>query len=579
MAEPASLPLDPAVLESEVFGTIVARLVAGLAALASSPTRTSVAWEGVRVSVELRRRLRDAHGRASYRVAVECEPGRGVGPGDISVFAFILRLFVGGKRAILLPEQVSDVTLATATKQETNVRSYEWRGRFGRAWHRMDVFDPRDTQATPQPLTPNLDPDDATRLMERARRDTRPKSHAGLLPQHAFTTASFTWTPSVGVVLLSPTSVPPNTDQPAPPMNARAVFADTIDAVRRQVECLPTGARVEVTVVDDAAGSQPQRDRPTVFVATREMTPSALPDDGRPDELLIRGVASSMATTSRVSTGGITATVVVRFQKVVTGDTSKTVKVYFYENGTSSLSDAALARGALDWICMSSASVWDNANVPRVFRRAIRDRVDQDGVVSLQFDADTPERPRNAVPETQNQNDAYDFENPRPARVATVSAADLLFTKHTYRISEMVVHLTRDIAFLAPPQPVSEQSVNQDAVDQSPFTFHCDLFVSAAEGNQRPGEQVRAQSKLVLKALDNALWRAKRADRMAFASASEQSKAINASIVADQTLGVLRRGVRGGVLPGTLVMPAMEEEYKKKMIATAFENARYAEED
>ena len=57
MAEPASLPLDPAVLETEVFGTIVARLVAGFASLASSPTRTSVAWSQVRVSVNLTRRV------------------------------------------------------------------------------------------------------------------------------------------------------------------------------------------------------------------------------------------------------------------------------------------------------------------------------------------------------------------------------------------------------------------------------------------------------------------------------------------------------------------------------------------
>ena len=55
MADATSFPPDPAFLEMEKFGGIVSRLVAGIAALASSPARTSASWGRVRVSVNLSR--------------------------------------------------------------------------------------------------------------------------------------------------------------------------------------------------------------------------------------------------------------------------------------------------------------------------------------------------------------------------------------------------------------------------------------------------------------------------------------------------------------------------------------------
>jgi hypothetical protein len=334
MAEPASLPLDPAVLETEVFGTIVARLVAGFASLASSPTRTSVAWSQVRVSVNLTRRVPEGDspppvGRESYRVSVEATPGRGIAPGDTSVAAFISRLFVGGEHAVLLPEQVGDVYLATATRGENVVRTYEWRGRFGRAWHRMDVFDPRDSQAaaTPQQRRagPNQEPDDASRLMERARRETRPKSAAGLLPNHAFTTAAFTWTPSAGVVVLfaDPNPARGALGSQAPAGSASLILSNTVDAVERQVECLPVECQVDVTVSDPTSARAIGRR----ITATRGPSPPSVHNEIREHKLTFRGVAQGPPGTGRGSTEGWTATVAVSLVTVDDADVANVVKV------------------------------------------------------------------------------------------------------------------------------------------------------------------------------------------------------------------------------------------------------------
>ena len=240
MADATSLPPDPASLETEMFGSIVSRLVAGIAALASSPARTSASWEQVRVSVNLTTRV-DSGRRPSYRVSVDAEPGRGVGPGDDSVAAFVSRIFAGVARTALLPEQVFDVFLATATKEETVCRTYDWRGSsFAHPIHAQDPRDP-STIPNPEPTTLTLAPEEPLRLLERARRDSRPKSHVGLLPSHAFTTAQFTWAPTLGVPALAPT---------------RAVSDQVVDAIRRQVECLPRNARVDVAAVDETESAR-----------------------------------------------------------------------------------------------------------------------------------------------------------------------------------------------------------------------------------------------------------------------------------------------------------------------------------
>ena len=201
MADATSFPPDPAFLEMETFGGIVSRLVAGIAALASSPARTSASWGRVRVSVNLSRA--DSGRRPSYRVSVDAEPGRGVGPGDDSVAAFVSRIFARDARTVLLPEQVSDVFLATATKDEKVCRTYDWLGSsFAQP---VDVRDQRDSTPTPEtpgtlePANPTPAPEDARGLLERARRDSRPKSHVGALPSHAFTTVQFTWAPTLGI--------------------------------------------------------------------------------------------------------------------------------------------------------------------------------------------------------------------------------------------------------------------------------------------------------------------------------------------------------------------------------------------
>ena len=109
---------------------------------------------------------------------------------------------------------------------------------------------------------------------------------------------------------------------------------------------------------------------------------------------------------------------------------ANSVPVYLFENGALLSADAALARGALDWICVSSASVWDACNVPRVSRRGVRERADGDGVVSLAFESEPPDLCNRGGGEG-------------PARPEA-------FRKHAYRVAELIVHLTRDEAFLRP---------------------------------------------------------------------------------------------------------------------------------
>jgi len=380
MADATSLPPDPAFLEMETFGGIVSRLVAGIAALASSPARTSASWGRVRVSVNLSRA--DSGRRPSYRVSVDAEPGRGVGPGDDSVAAFVSRIFARDARTVLLPEQVSDVFLATATKDEKVCRTYDWLG--SSFAHPVDVRDPRDSTPTPEtpetlePATPTPAPEDARGLLRRARRDSRPKSHVGALPSHAFTTVQFTWAPTPGV------------PAPAPaPRRARAVPDEVVDAIRRQVECLPENARVDVAVAaaneNESEAAQNRRD--ASFASTRDPSPAAAASARRPRELTTRGVATGAGFAR-----GWTATVSVRFERLdsdaadglrrngavddgfgssrgfLVSNHRERARVYLFENGALLSADAALARGALDWLCVSSASVWDTCNVPRVFQ-------------------------------------------------------------------------------------------------------------------------------------------------------------------------------------------------------------------
>ena len=562
MADATSFPPDPAFLEMETFGGIVSRLVAGIAALASSPARTSASWGRVRVSVNLSRA--DSGRRPSYRVSVDAEPGRGVGPGDDSVAAFVSRIFARDARTVLLPEQVSDVFLATATKDEKVCRTYDWLG--STFAHPVDVRDPRDSTPTPEtpdtlePATPTPAPEDARGLLRRARRDSRPKSHVGALPSHAFTTVQFTWSPTPGV--------------PAPdpePRRARAVPDEVVDAIRRQTECLPENARVDVAV---AAANENESEAAfhKGFASTRDPSPAAATSARRPRELTTRGVATG-AGPSR----GWTATVSVLFQKDAADGLrrnsageldgfeaprdlfEKRTRVYLFENGALLSADAALARGALDWICVSSASVWDACNVPRVSRRGVRERADGDGVVSLAFESEPPE---------------VDLCNRGGGGGPALPAA---FRKHAYRVAELIVHLTRDEAFLRP-------EAGNDEDDRSSFFFHPAALVAENFPRDRPGEAERARARLVRAALDAAIWCAKRLDAVTFASASERAAAAAAATAADAAVATLRRGERAGApfavaaarALGTVVGADWEAEYRDAMLATAFEDARYS---
>ena len=599
MADATLLPPDPASLETEMFGSIVSRLVAGIAALASSPARTSASWEQVRVSVNLTTRV-DSGRRPSYRVSVDAEPGRGVGPGDDSVAAFVSRIFAGVARTALLPEQVFDVFLATATKEETVCRTYDWRGSsFAHPIHAQDPRDP-STIPNPEPTTLTLAPEEPLRLLERARRDSRPKSHVGLLPSHAFTTAQFTWAPTLGVPALAPT---------------RAVSDQVVDAIRRQVECLPRNARVDVAAVDETEAAPSRRD--VSFVSTRDSSPIAATPERRPEKLTTRGTARGAGPASEWS-----ADLSVRFERVDAnhertedGDVDdgldpaprrvsnanerarNSVPVYFFENGAPLAADAALARGALDWICTSSASVWDACNVPRVFRRGVRERADQDGVVNLAFESEPPEAggPSEGV------------EGGGGASPTNAGA----FKKHAYRVAELVVHLTRDEALLRAEPNCSNESAarcgagpRSDTDDERPrdgsrreeeginearggrsFFFHPSALVAENfPRRSRPGDAERARARLVRAALDAAVWNAKRLDAVTFASASERAAAAVAATVADAAVAILRRGERAGApfavraarALGSIVGDDWEAEYRDAMLATAFEDAKYA---
>ena len=588
MADATSLPPDPAVLETEMLGRIVSRLVAGIAALASSPTSDSAAWGGVKVSVNLTRV--DSGRRPSYRVSVDAEPGRGVGPEDDSVAAFVSRIFAGVERAAILPEQVTNVFLATATKQEAACRTYDWRGSpFA---HRMDVWDPRDpapTPETPEPPTSTPRAEDARRLMERARRDTRPKSHAGLLPSHAFTAVRFAWTPTLGVLVLDP--APRRTSASALSHAPNSVVLDEIvDAIRRQVECLPENARVDVAAADETEPPPNRRDaKRFCFSSTRHSSPTAMTPERRPPTVTTRGVASGAGPMR-----GWSATTTVRLERVdhdasnddaardVGGGSvsrarraSRTTRVYFFENGALLTADAALARGDMDWLCVSSASSWDTGNVPRVFRRGVRERADGDSLVSLAFDSDPPAAADGAAP------------------------APRAFAKHAYRVAELVVHVARDEAFLRAEAPRSERSTSTtssptrnassgedgETLPSGSFFFHPSTLVpeNGRDPRHRPGEAERARARLVRAALDAAIWRAKRLDAVTFASASERAAAAAAATVADAAVAALRRGERAGApfavsaarALETVVGADWEAEYRDAMLATAFEDAKY----
>ena len=603
MADATSLPPDPAFLEMETFGGIVSRLVAGIAALASSPARTSASWGRVRVSVNLSRA--DSGRRPSYRVSVDAEPGRGVGPGDDSVAAFVSRIFARDARTVLLPEQVSDVFLATATKDEKVCRTYDWLG--SSFAHPVDVRDPRDSTPTPETpetlesATPTPAPEDARGLLRRARRDSRPKSHVGALPSHAFTTVQFTWAPTPGV------------PAPAPaPRRARAVSDEVVDAIRRQVECLPEHARVDVAVAaaneNESEAAQNRRD--ASFASTRDPSPAAAASARRPRELTTRGVATGAGFAR-----GWTATVSVRFERLdsdaadglrrngavddgfglsrgfLVSNPRQRARVYLFENGALLSADAALARGALDWICTSSASVWDACNVPRVSRRGVRERADGDGVVSLAFESEPPDGSSEAAEGGGGRGPGG-----RPEA----------FQKHAYRVAELIVHLTRDEAFLRPEPRRSDESASRgvgprtsaddeprngsrreegnDEDDRSSFFFHPAALVAENFPRDRPGEAERARARLVRAALDAAIWRAKRLDAVTFASASERAAAAAAATAADAAVATLRRGERAGApfavaaarALGTVVGADWEAEYRDAMLATAFEDARYS---
>lgn len=603
MADATSLPPDPAVLETEIFGSIVSRLVAGIAALASSPARTSASWERVRVSVNLTRA--DSGRRPSYRVSVDAEPGRGVGPSDDSVAAFVSRIFAGVARTAQVPEQVSDVFLATATKEEGVCRTYDWRGSsFARPAD--PPRDPRDAASTPDASLPpsntaTLAQEEPSRLrMRRARRDSRPKSHAGLLPAHAFTSARFTWT-------RHDAGVP----APAP---ARAVADEVVDAIRRQVECLPEGARVDVAAADGTEAAPSRRD--VSFASTRDpsrtLFPAATPERREvPRELATRGAARGAGPAR-----GWSATVSVRFERVDKNvdepyaSTSmnpngalpnedeggslepapnacsnprraprRTPRVFCFENGALLAADAALARGALDWICASSASVWDTCNVPRVFRRAVRERADGDGVVSLAFESEPPGGPSAAA-----EGGALGFAGAR------FPAGWPAFEKHAYRVAELIVHLTRDEAFLASEASAEASGVvangeERERGSEGVFFFHPSALVAEnAPPRHRPGEAERARARLARAALDAAVWQAKRLDAVAFASASERAAAAAAATVAEAAVATLRRGERAGApfavraarALGSVVGADWEAEYRDAMLATAFEDAKYS---
>ena len=105
--------------------------------------------------------------------------------------------------------------------------------------------------------------------------------------------------------------------------------------------------------------------------------------------------------------------------------------------------------------------------------------------------------------------------------------------------------------------------------------FFPDTLWQTEPAQSRPGEFSRARSKLVLRALEDALWQAKRFDKVSFASEKERTKAANALIVIEEQLHVLRRAAWAGAVPQTLLDESLVDEYRKRMTATAFEDARY----
>ena len=554
------------------------------------PARTSASWGRVRVSVNLSRA--DSGRRPSYRVSVDAEPGRGVGPGDDSVAAFVSRIFARDARTVLLPEQVSDVFLATATKDEKVCRTYDWLG--SSFAHPVDVRDPRDSTPTPEtpdtlePATPTPAPEDARGLLRRARRDSRPKSHVGALPSHAFTTVQFTWSPTPGV------------PAPAPePRRARAVPDEVVDAIRRQTECLPENARVDVAV---AAASENESEAAfhKGFASTRDPSPAA----ARPRDILAssrrgawRPAPGPRAPVDRHRERAFSKDAADGLRRNSAGELDgfeaprdlfeKRTRVYLFENGALLSADAALARGALDWICVSSASVWDACNVPRVSearrprargrgrRREPRVRVRAAGF--MQSRRRRRARAPGGVPKARvSRRGAHRAPHARRGVSATGTAA---FGR---------IGVSRRGSEDVRGRRAAERASRSRERRRRPelFFFHPAALVAENFPRDRPGEAERARARLVRAALDAAIWSAKRLDAVTFASASERAAAAAAATAADARGGgdvAARRTRARAPSPspraralGTVVGADWEAEYRDAMLATAFEDARYS---
>jgi hypothetical protein len=405
------------------------------------------------------------------------------------------------------------------------------------------------------------------------------------------------------------------------------VFAEVVAAIRRQVECLPEAARVEIAVADEtgternreadvppggnAADLECQTPMPELgtrgafqifkFVSTRDPTPGAVTPVRRPRELTVRGVALSAEFTTTIvvrlarndeAPRGANATAS-RAASPDDANLARTAffenqspRVFFFENGVSVFADAALARGALDWLGASSSisSAWETANVPRVSRRERRYRVDADGVSSLALETEPAATERSADATASPRAGALmvgraERSIARPPAVEEDS--DGFFQKHAYRVAELVVHVARNDAFFARTEGDSNRGGGRRDGGEA-FCFHPSLFVLEENAaRDRPGEAARARARLVHQALGDAIWRAKRLDNVTFASASERTAASIASSVFESAASVLRRSAMSVVDARlTRAIEAVaganwEAEYRIEMRATAFSDARY----
>ena len=558
-------PSDPRTIEAEALGALVTRFATGVALLSSShlgdgrdvreASADDDAWQRVRVRIEAYRlRALDPRDPEVYRVTLTAEPARGLA--DVSSFAAALFARPFGENGP--PPQCSQFELATAAGDERDVRVFTWR-------------------ALPRPPSAGDPRADPAWAVAGASRDLQPKTLRGLLPTREYTRLQFRWTP------VTPESL-----------------ADLPDAARRLAEILPDGASVVVSLPAVDGGADPSPREMEFF--RRRLAPREAVDNRTPRlaETVVRG---SSEGARRASGSGWTARVAVRLALVSLGDASERERrgengddrnpdpnpdpgpdlpgrCYAYVNADPQpAADARAIFGEALW--SRPAHFWDAFNLPAVERRG-GDGAAVDGFASTSFSCrPTRTRPSSSRSAAAERLGVDGDETGVVDGDDEDAAEERARPRHVYRPSEVIVHLVHDRVFDGTGAGDDEDDRDSRSdVSSDAFRLPRDLF--QPPGSTRAVPSGAARRALVEKALESALWVAKRADPTAFVSPGERASLRRCEKTAEAVTSILREGASEST---RAFFRRVEErrgrgfdwaaEYVSRLRATAFEDPRY----